>query len=144
MHLRTVIGTAAALAQKDKRAIVPVMPVTFISEPLIPDASFDPLAMSRGEPGLPAKFRWRERDLVIAEVLETSRAYGDCKHGSGERYLRKHGFRLRTTDGLILCIYFQRTFGKARASARWWLQSIEEPETGAAPALSPRQPSARG
>ena len=59
------------------------MPATFISEPLTPDASFDPLAMSLGEPGLPAKFRWRERELIVAEVLETSRAYGDCKHGSG-------------------------------------------------------------
>ena len=33
--------------------------------------------------------------------------------------------RVRTADGLVLRIYFQRTFGKARASARWWLQSIE-------------------
>lgn len=106
------------------------MPTIFISEPLTPEASFDPLAMSRGEPGLPAKFRWRERELAVAEVLETWRDYGDCKHGSGERYLRKHCFRLRTTDGLVLRIYFQRTFGKARASARWWLQSIEESSDG--------------
>ncbi len=114
------------------------MPATFISEPLTPEASFDPLAMSRGEPGLPAKFRWRERNLIVAEVLETSRAYGDCQHGSGERYLRKHCFRLRTTDGLVLRVYFQRTSGKARASARWWLQSIEV-ASGGAPPLSPRQ-----
>ena len=60
-------------------------------------------------------------------MLETSREYGDCKHGSGERYLRKHCFRLRTTDGHVLRIYFQRTFGRARPSARWWLHSIEEP-----------------
>lgn len=101
------------------------MKASFVSEPLTPDASFDPLAMARGEPGLPAKFRWRERDLVVAEVLETSLAYGDCKHGSGERYLRKHCFRIRTPDGLVLRIYFQRTFGRARRSARWWLQSME-------------------
>jgi phosphoribosylglycinamide formyltransferase-1 len=115
------------------------MPATFISEPLTPDASFDPLAMSRGEPGLPAKFRWRKRELVVAEVLEVSRAYGDCKHGSGERYLRKHRFRVRTTEGAVLEIYFQRTLGKARAGARWWLQSIEEAGPAQAAALSPRQ-----
>ena len=102
------------------------MAASFISEPLAPEASFDPLAMARGEPGLPAKFRWRWRDLVVAEVLETSRAYGDCKHGSGERYLRRHCFRIRTADGLVLRIYFQRTFGRARSAARWWLHSIEE------------------
>jgi phosphoribosylglycinamide formyltransferase-1 len=110
----------------------------FISEPITPDASFDAGAMARGEPGLPEKFRWRQRDLVVAEVLESGRAYGDCKHGSGERYLRKHSFRVRTVDGLVLQIYFQRTLGKARASARWWLQSMEEPgDEGTA--LSPRQ-----
>ncbi len=89
--------------------------------------------MSRGEPGLPAKFRWQARELIVAEVLETSRAYGDCKHGSGERYLRKHCFRLRTTDGLLLRIYSERTFGKSRASARWLLQSIEESSDGPTP-----------
>ena len=103
------------------------MPATFISEPITPDASFDPLAMARGEPGLPEKFRWRDREWIVAEVLETSKEYGDCKQGSGERYLRRHCFRLRTTDGHVLRVYFQRSFGRARASARWWLQSIEEP-----------------
>jgi len=103
------------------------MKSSFVSEPLTPDLNFDPRGMSRGEPGLPAKFRWRERDLIVAQVLETSRAYGDCKQGSGERYVRKHCFRIRTTDGLVLHIYFQRNFGRSRrADARWWLHSIEE------------------
>ena len=39
------------------------MAASFISEPLTPDASFDPLAMARGEPGLPAKFRWRDHEI---------------------------------------------------------------------------------
>ena len=98
---------------------------TFVSESLTSDASFDPLAMSGGEPGLPVKFRWRKRDLVVAEVLETWKEHGDCKHGSGERYLRKHCYRIRTDDGLVLRIYFQRTFGRARPTARWWLHSVE-------------------
>jgi hypothetical protein len=107
------------------------MPATFISEPITPDASFDPLAMARGEPGLPERFRWRGREWIVAEVLETSKEYGDCKHGSGERYVRRHCFRLRTTNGHVLRIYFQRSFGRARASARWWLQSLEEPDAAA-------------
>ena len=102
------------------------MAASFISERLTPDASFDPLAMARGEPGLPAKFRWREREIVVAEVLEISRSYGGCKHGSGERYLRRHNFRIRSADGQVLRIYFQRSFGRARSAARWWLHSIEE------------------
>lgn len=89
--------------------------------------SFDTAAMARGEPGLPRKFRWRKRELEVAGVLETWRDYGDCTHGSGERYLRKHGYRVRTTDGLILKIFFQRSFGRSKTSAvRWWLQSVEE------------------
>ncbi len=108
------------------------MPATFISEPIVPVGDFDPSAMSRGEPGLPPGFRWREREWTVAEVLESWREYGDCKHGSGERYLRKHCFRLRTTDGSVLRIYFQRSFGRARATARWWLQSEEGGAPGAA------------
>ena len=102
------------------------MPGTFISEPLTPEASFDTLAMARGEPGLPAKFRWRGRELVVAEVLEAWKEHGDCNHGSGECYLRKHCYRIRTADGMVLRIHFQRSFGKSRATARWWLHSIEE------------------
>jgi len=104
----------------------------FISEPLNPDAgTFDPARMAMGEPGLPAKFRWRDRELVVAELLEQWKEHGDCKHGSGERYLRKHGYRLRTADGLVIRIYFQRSFGRSsgRVISRWWLHSIEnEPE----------------
>ncbi len=103
------------------------MAATFISEPITPDGSFDPTGMASGEPGLPGRFRWRGREWIVAGVLETSREYGDCKHGSGERYLRRHCFRLRTTDGHVLRIYFQRSFGRGRPSARWWLRSIEEP-----------------
>ncbi len=110
-----------------KRRLLHAVPATFISEPITPDASFDPLTMARGEPGLPGKFRWRGRDWIVAEVLETAKEYGDCKYGSGERYVRRHCFRLRTADGHVMRVYFQRSFGRARASARWWLQSIEEP-----------------
>lgn len=104
--------------------------ISFVSEALQPIGdSFDTAAMARGEPGLPRKFRWRNRELAVAEVLGTWRDYGDCTHGSGERYLRKHGYRIRTTDGLVLKISFQRSFGRSKTrTARWWLQSVEEAE----------------
>jgi len=112
----------------------------FISEPLQPDSgTFDPARMATGEPGLPAKFRWRGRELVVAELLEQWKEHGDCKHGSGERYLRKHGYRLRTADGLVIRIYFQRSFGRSRGRviSRWWLHSIEnEPASASTDARS--------
>jgi len=100
---------------------------SFISEPIRPDAgTFDAAAMGTGAPGVPGRFFWRKRELVIVQVLESWKEYGDCKHGSGERYVRRHNFRIRTADGLTARIYFQRSFGRSRASARWWLYGLEE------------------
>lgn len=109
------------------------MPSSFVSEPLVPlDASFDTSGMARGEPGLPQKFRWRNKEWTVAEVLESWKDHGDCTHGRGERYVRKHGYRVRTTDEQILKIYFQRNFGRGqfRKKERWWIQSIEKKEAG--------------
>jgi phosphoribosylglycinamide formyltransferase-1 len=100
----------------------------FISEPIVPvEASFDTGGMARGEPGLPRKFRWRKKEFVVAEVLERWKEHGDCRHGSGERYVRKHGYRVRTTDGAVFRIYFQRSQGRGKLSgkSRWWIHSIE-------------------
>jgi phosphoribosylglycinamide formyltransferase-1 len=104
------------------------MPVTFVSEPITPlEGSFDPAGMARGEPGLPHQFRWRKKDYAVAEILGQGKAYGDCKHGSGERYVRRHSYRVRTTDGTVFQLYFQRSFGrvKTRPLNRWWVQSCE-------------------
>lgn len=100
----------------------------FISESLTPlETSFHTVKMSQGEPGLPRKFRWRNREWHVAEVLENWKEYGNCTHGSGERYLRKHGYRFRTTNGLIFKVYFQRSFGRSKSqkTSRWRVQSIE-------------------
>ena len=108
---------------------------SFVSEPIVPVAgTFDTAGMSRGEPGLPGKFRWRRKEFTVVQELERWREHGDCRNGSGERYVRKHGFRIRTDDGSILRVYFQRTVGRgAMSKARWWVQSIES----CAPAISP-------
>lgn len=102
------------------------MPDAFISEPITPlEASFDASGMARGEPGLPRQFRWRKQAYLIAEVLEQWKEHGPCTHGSGERYVRKHGYRVRTTDGTVFRLYFQRNFGRGHPTARWWIYSIE-------------------
>ncbi|MEZ5406056.1 MAG: DUF6504 family protein [Verrucomicrobiia bacterium] len=101
---------------------------TFISEPILPDQeSFDPQRMAHGEPGLPKKFTWRNEKFLITKVVAQWKEYGDCKHGSSDRYLRKHSYRLQTRDGVLLRVYFQRSFGKAKSTrTRWWLHSIEK------------------
>jgi len=109
------------------------MGATFLSEPIIPvDASFDTSGMARGEPGLPQKFRWRNKEFLVAEVLEQWRDHGDCRHGSGERYVRKHGYRVRTSEGVIFRLYFQRSVGRGKlpAKSRWWIHSIEDCAVG--------------
>jgi phosphoribosylglycinamide formyltransferase-1 len=104
------------------------MPSSFISEPILPvEASFDTGGMARGEPGLPRKFRWRKKEFIVAEVLERWKEHGDCRHGSGERYVRKHGYRVRTAEGSVFRLYFQRSMGRGKlpAKSRWWIHSIE-------------------
>ena len=104
------------------------MPDSFVSEPITPlDASFDTRGMARGEPGVPLRFRWRKKDFAVAEVLEQWKEHGDCAHSSGERYVRKHGYRVRTTDGTVMRLSFQRNFGRGKFTihSRWRLFSIE-------------------
>jgi phosphoribosylglycinamide formyltransferase-1 len=105
------------------------MASSFISEPIKPvEDSFDTAGMARGEPGLPRKFHWRGKEFVVAEVLKQWKDHGDCRHGSGERYVRKHGYRVRTTKGEIVSLYFQRSVGRGKivGQPRWWMHSIED------------------
>jgi len=111
------------------------MTISFISEPILPlEASFDPSGMARGEPGLPQKFRWRKTEYAVAEVLEQGKAHGDCRHGSGERYVRRHSYRIRTSDGTVMNLYFQRSSYRAKISpkSRWRIQSVEAAREGCA------------
>jgi hypothetical protein len=100
----------------------------FISERLEPlETSFDPVLMASGAPSVPGRFRWRKKEIEVAAILKQWKDHGDCAHGSGERYVRRHCFRVQTTEGAVLRIYFQRTFGRARfeAKGRWWVLSAE-------------------
>ena len=97
----------------------------FISEPITPvGGSFDTAAMARGEPGLPGRFRWREKEYEVSRVLENWKTASDCRDGSKEKYVRKHWYRIQTTDGNTMDLYFDRQpRSKRDAKRRWWLLS---------------------
>jgi len=102
----------------------------FVSEPIKPVAgTFDPTSMTRGEPGLPGRFVWRDKEYEVAEVLQIWKELGPCKSGGTERYLRKHWFKIRTGNGLQMTIYFERQArSKLQNKMRWWLYTINRKE----------------
>ncbi len=99
----------------------------FIGERIVPAAgSADARGMSRGEPGVPATFTWRDREYAVAAVLERWKTTGPCTSGANEQYVRKHWFRVRTASGEEMTIYFERQARSGRErKARWWLYAIE-------------------
>jgi hypothetical protein len=98
----------------------------FISESIEPVAGTSrTAAMSRGEPGRPGRFIWRGKEYTVAEVLQSWKQSGPCKSGSGEMYLRKHWFKIKTANGLQMTIYFERQpRSKQQSKRRWWLYTI--------------------
>lgn len=98
----------------------------FISEPIMPVAgTFEPAAMARGEPGLPGRFIWRDKEYAVVDVLEVWKESGPCKSGGPEKYLRKHWFRIVTDNGMIMTIYFERQpRAKSQNKTRWWLYTV--------------------
>ena len=94
------------------------------SQPVVADAT--PASIEVGAPILPAAFLWRAGVVTVERVLETWKQPGPCTHGSGERYLRKHCYKLRMTDGAVTTVTFER---KARTAsqrkARGWLFAVE-------------------
>ena len=102
------------------------MPEEFISEEIVPVAgTSDPAAMAMGAPGLPDRFTWRDTEYAVAEVLKAWKESGPDKGHTAEIYLRKHWFEIRTTDGAIMTIYFERQArSKRQTKKRWWLYSV--------------------
>jgi phosphoribosylglycinamide formyltransferase-1 len=100
----------------------------FVSEAIEPlDSTFSTSSMAIGEPGLPKRFVWRDREYEVAEVLEQWKESGPCVSGANERYLRKHWYKIRTTDGTEMKLYFERQArSKGQAKARWWLYTVGE------------------
>jgi hypothetical protein len=114
----------------------------FISEPITPDkATADASAMARGQPGLPTGFTWRGRHYAIREVVQTwKQTEAEGHRPGGERYYRKHCFRIRTDSGETMTIYAVRHAKPGEnPRRRWWLYTIDDDNNGKGP---PRQPSA--
>jgi phosphoribosylglycinamide formyltransferase-1 len=102
------------------------MPAQLVSEQLKPLlGEVDAGRIVVGAPLLPTGFAWRCVEYPVAEVLEEWKETGPCTHGSGEMYVRKHWFRIRTTGGDEMKIYFERKARSAReAKKRWWLYTF--------------------
>ena len=99
----------------------------FISESIKPVAgTFDTAGMARGEPGLPGRFVWRDKEYEVADVLKKWQELGPCKSSSSEMYLRKHWFEIRCSDGTEMTIYFERQpRSKRQNKTRWWLHTVK-------------------
>lgn len=97
-----------------------------ISEALTPITDeIDARSVIIGVPVLPTRFVWRGAEYRVAEVIESWKETGACTHGSGERYVRKHWFRVRTTGNEEMKIYFERKPRSIRQSKqRWWLYTL--------------------
>jgi hypothetical protein len=104
-----------------------------VSELIKPDrATGDAAAMARGQPGLPAGFTWRGRHYAVGGVLESWKQSEPCDHHSGERYYRKHFYRIRMDSGEVWTVYALRHMKRGENPRhRWWLYAIEAPGDGA-------------
>lgn len=101
----------------------------FVSESIVPDAgTFDASAMARGQPGLPAGFTWRGRHYTILRLLEAWKQSEPMGHRpGGERYYRKHFFRIRTDTAETMTLYCVRHMKPGEnPRRRWWLYSIDQ------------------
>ena len=101
----------------------------FVSEPLVPTSlPVSVAALAAGEPSLPKGFRWRDREYEIIEVLSQRKVLKQ-ESFSGEKYVRRHQYRLRMDDGTIWTVYFVRhppRSGISKPGApRWYLQTID-------------------
>lgn len=97
----------------------------FISEPITPaPGTADARAMGRGEPGLPTRFTWRDTEYTVAEVINVSKS-SSREGGTGDLYLRRHWYTIRTTSGDIMTLYCERQArDRQRAKSRWFLYTL--------------------
>lgn len=100
-----------------------------ISEAIEPirDAAVDLAPAATGEPAPPARFRWRDRDVTVAAVLEQWKGLSPRAANVRGQYVRRHWYRVRTAEGEEMTIYLVRTAaGKSRHRPAWWLYSLRE------------------
>ena len=106
-------------------------PGRFICEPLTPVVGTITLGgLARGEPGMPGQFTWRGHTFEVAAVLDAWKSYAAEGHvDGGERYLRKHWYRIAVRSGEHMTIYCDRApRNPRRPKQRWWLHSLHAPD----------------
>ena len=102
-------------------------PEEFVSEQIVPVAGTASTAgMARGEPGLPARFTWRDTEYRVVQTLETWKSSGPCHSGADEIYLRRHWYKVLTDPAAVMTLYFERQANHPhRPKARWWIYTIQ-------------------
>ena len=93
----------------------------FVSEPVEPLGISDAGATLRGEPAMPAAFRWHDRELRVGRIDATRRG---LKNDRGDVYLKRHYFDFITPEGERVTVYFDRQAKPGQP--RWWLYAIAE------------------
>lgn len=96
-----------------------------VSEAIEPvPGAFDTAFMSRGMPGVPREFFWRKQKRVVAQVFRTWKTMGPCRNGSGEQYVRRHWYEVRTQDGEEMTLYFDKGTSGKRKDMEWFLYAV--------------------
>jgi len=97
-----------------------------ISEAIRPAPdSMDTARMASGQPGLPHVFLWRGKTVRIRKILRQWRETGPCRHGSGEKYLRKYWYEVETGTEGVMKIYFLKPGKGNSKDAGWRLFSVK-------------------
>ena len=100
-----------------------------VSEAIEPirDEATEQAPAAAGDPIPPGRFRWREREVAVAAVLEKWKGFSPRAANVRGQYVRRHWYRVRTADGEVMTIYLVRTAANAsRHRPGWWLYSVEE------------------
>ena len=84
--------------------------------------------MARGEPGVPRRFRWRGREYRVDAILPGWKEMSAPEGAGGDRYVRRHGSVVRTTDGSTLRLVAER--GTSGRKVRWWVRRVDVPKEG--------------
>jgi hypothetical protein len=101
---------------------------TFVGEDIQPvPGTADTAMMARGQPGVPRRFHWREREYVVKRVADEARRMGECSHGSDEQYVRKHVYTVETECGRVMKLSCDRSPRPgSKGAIRWRLVSMDE------------------
>ena len=91
----------------------------FVSRPIAPSGDGFLTAADGNAPPVPQAFAWEGGMLRVAAIVRTWRT---TKTDRGDAYLKRHWFELRTQDGAILEVYYDRQ--ARRGASQWWLYTI--------------------